>query len=448
MTDPAADVDRHALRDLLRLPGFRRLLAVRYPSQAADGAFQFGAAFLLLFTLSPTEATSAGQIALVIAVTTLPFTLIGPFAGVLIDRWRRQRILVWTNLVRVGVVIVGLLLAGAPGGQAVFLVATLLALSINRLLLATLGAVTPKVVPGAELVPANAIASIGGTLSSLLGAVVAAGLAELIGEDSGGPQAVVVLSVLLYLTSVFWAARIPADALGPDLVTPPPALRRSLRRSAQELIDGVRRIAGARRAWAPIVMMSALRGLSGIVSIAVLLVYRNIYGAGPGEIGVVLVVFGIGAGLGAAGMPVIERRLGMRPETALRLALGLGGAAALVLAPGLARSALLVMHVVSGIAFSMAKIATDTLVQSALPDRYRGRVFAAYDILYNGGFLVGALVAAAFLPDATRAEDLLIGVGIVGVITALLARRWLGRMPPPVDVETWEQAVHAIDPAP
>ncbi len=108
---PTSRGRRGIVRELVRLRGFQHLLVVRWPSQAADGMFQVAAASLLLFALDPFEQTSAWAIAQVIAITTLPFTVAGPLAGVFIDRWLRQRVLVWSNLLRIAVVLIGLPLA-------------------------------------------------------------------------------------------------------------------------------------------------------------------------------------------------------------------------------------------------------------------------------------------------------------------------------------------------
>ena len=77
------------LRRLLSLRDFRRLFAVRLTSQAGDGMFQIGLATLFFF--SPESAGTATGVATAFAVLLLPFTVVGPWAGVLLDRWRRRR---------------------------------------------------------------------------------------------------------------------------------------------------------------------------------------------------------------------------------------------------------------------------------------------------------------------------------------------------------------------
>ncbi|MBV9821841.1 MAG: MFS transporter, partial [Actinobacteria bacterium] len=74
---------------LLGRPDFRRLLSIRMLGQFADGVFQASLAGAILF--NPERAAHAGDIAAGFAVLLLPYSVLGPFAGVLLDRWWRQR---------------------------------------------------------------------------------------------------------------------------------------------------------------------------------------------------------------------------------------------------------------------------------------------------------------------------------------------------------------------
>ena len=85
-------------RDALRHADFRRLMAVRLISQSADGFIQ--AALVASLVFSPEEQTTAAGFALASAIVIVPFSLIGPFAGVFIDRWSRRRIMVIAPLIR------------------------------------------------------------------------------------------------------------------------------------------------------------------------------------------------------------------------------------------------------------------------------------------------------------------------------------------------------------
>ena len=96
--------DVAALRAVVSVPDFRRLLRVRLLGQFGDGLFQ-AALFSAVF-FNPERATSAGEAAAGFATLLLPYSVVGPFAGVFLDRWRRQRVLVNANLARAAVILV------------------------------------------------------------------------------------------------------------------------------------------------------------------------------------------------------------------------------------------------------------------------------------------------------------------------------------------------------
>jgi MFS family permease len=110
---------------------FRRLLAARVASQIADGLFL--AAVLLTVVFLPEQQSTVRGFALATTLFLLPFSLLGPFAGVFVDRWRR-RILVTVPLVRAGASL--LILPGAAALVPVY-VGTLLTFSAARLYQAT-----------------------------------------------------------------------------------------------------------------------------------------------------------------------------------------------------------------------------------------------------------------------------------------------------------------------
>ena len=80
------------------LPDFWRLLQLRMASQFGDGLFQAGMAGALLF--NPDRAADPMAIARAFAVLFLPYSLLGPFAGALMDRWDRRLVLLGANIGR------------------------------------------------------------------------------------------------------------------------------------------------------------------------------------------------------------------------------------------------------------------------------------------------------------------------------------------------------------
>jgi len=103
---------RIGTRRLLAFAGFRRLLLSRFASQWSSGLFQTGLAGAVVF--NPERAVSPTAIAAGFLVLLLPYSIIGPFAGALLDRWDRRRVLVTANLLQ-GVLIIAAAACVATG---------------------------------------------------------------------------------------------------------------------------------------------------------------------------------------------------------------------------------------------------------------------------------------------------------------------------------------------
>src|SRR3954462_13205374 len=104
------------IRELLARRWFRWLFGTRLVAQCADGVFQSSLAGAVFF--DPEHQTDPKQAAAGFVVLLLPYSLVGPFAGVFLDRWSRQRVLVIANIWRsvfVAATAIGLVTIGARG---------------------------------------------------------------------------------------------------------------------------------------------------------------------------------------------------------------------------------------------------------------------------------------------------------------------------------------------
>ncbi|MGH3967671.1 MAG: MFS transporter, partial [Mycobacterium sp.] len=155
-------------RSVRNLVDFRRLLELRAVSQFGDGLFQAGLAGALLF--NPERAASPLAIAGAFAVLFLPYSLLGPFAGALMDHWDRRLVLVWANVGRlVSVAAVGVLFAAGATDLPV-LCGALIVSGFGRFVSSGLSAALPHVVPRDQVVTMNSIATAAGAVAAFLGA--------------------------------------------------------------------------------------------------------------------------------------------------------------------------------------------------------------------------------------------------------------------------------------
>ncbi|MFE5758054.1 MFS transporter [Streptomyces massasporeus] len=411
------------LRVLLRFQGFRRLLAVRLLSQGADGVYQVALAAYVVF--SPEKETSAAGVASAMAVLLLPYSLVGPFAGVLLDRWRRRQVLLFGSLLRALLALATALLILSPAPDWLFYVSALCVTAVNRFVLSGLSAALPRVVDADRLVIANSLSPTAGTLAATAGGGLAF-VVRLAVADSDA--AVVLVGAGLYLCAALASLSMARELLGPDRPLPRAELRTALTGTAHDLAAGVRHLAAPQRreaAWA-LTAMSLMRFCYGALLVMLLMLCRYAL-TSTADDGLAL----LGLALGFSGAGFFAAAV-VTPWSAGRLGPGrwivvcAGAAALLEPALGLpfATAPLLAAAFVLGLTTQGAKIATDTIVQSCVEDGFRGRIFSVYDVLFNVFFVGAAAVAAVMLPPDGRSVPLVITIAVIYAAVAVAMGRF------------------------
>ncbi|MFC4501245.1 MULTISPECIES: MFS transporter [Streptomyces] len=410
------------LRVLLRFGNFRRLLAVRLLSQCADGVYQVALATYVVF--SPEKQTSPGAIASAMAVLLLPYSLIGPFAGVLLDRWRRRQVFLYGNLLRALLASATAVLMISSVPDWLFYASALCVTAVNRFVLAGLSAALPRVVDAERLVLANSLSPTAGTLAAVAGGGLAF-VVRLVIADSDA--AVVLLGCALYLCAALASLTMAADLLGPERELVPTRLTAALRGTAHGLASGVRHLAEPKRreaAWA-LGSITLMRFCYGALTVMVLMLCRYAWSSdtdqGLALLGLAVGISGVGFFVAAVVTPPIAGRLG--PGRWIVVCSAAAGVLELALMLPFAQTTTFVAAFVLGLVTQGAKIATDTIVQSSVEDGFRGRTFSLYDVLFNVAFVGAAGVAALMLPPDGRSAALVVTVAVVyGAIAAAMAR--------------------------
>ncbi|MDC0768470.1 MFS transporter [Streptomyces sp. HD] len=411
------------LRVLLRFRNFRRLLVVRLLSQGADGVYQTALATYVVF--SPEKQTSATAIASAMAVLLLPYSLVGPFSGVLLDRWRRRQVLLYGSLLRTVLASATAALIVTQVPDWLFYVSALCVTAVNRFVLSGLSAALPRVVDEERLVIANSLSPTAGTLAAIVGAGLAF-LVRLVVWDSDA--AVVLLGAVLYLCAGLASLRMTPELLGPDRDLVQPRLAAALSGTARDLAAGVRHLAAPQRreaAWA-LFSMTLMRFCYGALLVMLLMLCRYAFSSNADDglalLGLALAVSGAGFFAAAVATPWSAGRLGAGRWIVVCAA----AAAILVPALGLpfATTPMLVAAFVLGLMTQGAKIATDTIVQTSVEDGFRGRIFSVYDVLFNVAFVSAAGVAALVLPPDGRSGPLVVTVAVIYAVVAVAMARF------------------------
>jgi predicted MFS family arabinose efflux permease len=401
--------------DALRHADFRRLFWIRLASQFADGLFQ--ASLIASVVFSPSKQSTTVGLLRATLIVSLPFSIIGPFTGVFIDRWRRRRILTIAPWLRAA--FVGLVLFDPSHAAFAFYAGALVVLSANRFFLSTAQAVVPRLVPTEDLLTANSLATVGGTVA-LLGGVFAGGRIS----QASGNVPLIVASIVLWLLTSLIASRIRSDLAPLTVPEDPGRLRHEVRRVAAEFADGVKRLVGAPRALGPITSITLDQIGEGIVLTLSLVVFRDRFKEGVGSFSTLIGAGGVGVFVGLTTVGLLERRFSKQ-----RIVAGSFLASGLVLlgvSLHITGWSVLLASFATGLTFAWKKVPIDTLVQESLPDGYRGRVFAVYDVAYNLARVVAAAVAVPLFPALGDARTVAL-VGLVFVLWTPVLPRWIGR---------------------
>jgi MFS family permease len=402
-------------REALRSRDFRRLFAIRLVSQSADGLFQ--AALVASVVFSPERANTAMGFAIATLVVSLPFSIVGPFSGVFIDRWSRRRILVVAPWLRAA--LVWLVLFNPTHTPVPFYAGALLVLSVNRFYLATAVAVVPRLVPTEDLLMANSMATVGGTVALLAGVFVGGWVADLAGKVP-----VVLAAGVMWLIASAIGARLSSPLLPHQL--PEAAVRDQVRRVVKEFADGLRRLLGTPRAIGPISSITLDQMGQGIVLVLSLVVFRERFREGVGSFSNLIGAGGMGVLVGILTVGELERRF--TKEGIVAGAFLIGGAVLIAVSSRITGWSVLLASFGIGVTFAWKKVPIDTLVQESIPDGYRGRVFAVYDVLYNLSRVAAAFLAVPLLPHLGAAGSVAL-IGAVFVLYAPVLPAWIRRAP-------------------
>lgn len=421
MTPPRAPVA--VWRSVRALPDFKRLLKLRVASQFGDGLFQAGLAGALLF--NPERASSPLAIAGAFAVLFLPYSLLGPFAGALMDRWDRRLVLVSANIGRlVSVGIVGICLA--LGARDVFvLCGALIVNGLARFVASGLSAALPHVVPREQVVTMNSVASAIGAVAAFLGANFMLVPRALFGSGDSGAASVIFLVAVPLAIALLYSLRFADHVLGPD------DTRRAIHGSVAYAVvtgwlHGVRTVLDRPTVTATLAALAAHRMVFGINSLLVLLLVRGHNAAAVTALGdamLFVAAAGFGSFLANVVTPPAVRRWGRYATVNGALAIA---AVVELVGVGLHLWVLVPGGFLLGGLGQVIKLCADTAIQIDVDDALRGHVFAVQDSLFWVAFLTAITAAACFTPADGHAPALVVAGGVV-YLGGLVAHSVVGR---------------------
>ncbi|MBB2989039.1 MFS family permease [Mycolicibacterium iranicum] len=420
---PDDSAPRTLWRSVRALPEFRRLLELRAVSQFGDGLFQAGIAGAILF--NPEREAEPWAIAAAFAVLFLPYSLLGPFAGALLDRWDRRLVLVAANTGRLAVIVgVGALLAAGVGDIPILLSA-LLANGFTRFVSSGLSAALPHVVPRAQVIAMNSVATATGSVAAFAGAMSMLIPRWLFGAGDTGASVVIFLVTAPVGLALWLSMRFPPRLLGPD-----DSVRAvhgsALYAVATGWVHGARTVLAVPTVAGTLAGLGAHRMVFGINTLLVLVMVRHTEAATVAGLGTtVLFVTAGGAGqfLATLVTPALVKKWGRyaTPNGALAFS-----AVVQLMGATLHLPVMIVCGFLLGAAGQVVKLCADTAMQIDVDDALRGHLFAVQDSLFWLAFIIAITGAAAVIPANGQSPALAAG-GAAIYLAGLAVHAVVGR---------------------
>ena len=412
------------LWQLLRDRKLFRLLRIRWSGQITDGIFQSALASFILF--SPERQASAVNAAVAFAVVLLPYSVVGPFVGTLLDRFSRQRAIFFANLTRsLTLVVIALLIFNERTGLEIT-VFVLVAFGVNRLILAGLSAGIPLMTTPKELISANALAVTGGSVWVVLGGGIGLGIRQLLdlSGSADNADAVLILAASLgYLIAALLTSLLGKTEIGPR---PHEIVKGSFTQGLIEMREGFQFLQVHADAARGIAATAIHRGGLTALTLTALLLERNTFNdpadseAGLTGLSVTLSIAATGFVIGALAAPYGVRKVGRHRW--IRLSIFAASFGSLLLVIDRTPILLGATAFFAAMCGQRLKVTNDALVQSKIDDYFRGRVFSVYDVVVNSAIVTGALFAAWILPISGDSWllPLIVSISWVLVATVLL----------------------------
>ena len=396
---------------MLAIPAFAWLWLSQVSTQLGESV-ALVAMPLLVYGLTG----SAELLGAIFVVQLLPRVILAPIAGMLADRLDRRRIMLIANLARAALVT---LLPFTDAPAVIALIATLVAVGTALSDPAEMAAV-PAAVPPGLLVPALSASQVATSVVRVGGPALAAGVIAMAGP---GPAFWVQALCFLFAAGCVWRLSLPPVAREATDAGFVAEARREIAEGLRVVRDNpvVRGITAVEILW-QLVFASLVVGVLVYVEETL-----RLGAASASVFSLLTAAFAAGTALGALAARRVERRIG-RPRL-----MAVGYLAPLMFVPAAFTPPLPVLFVcifLLGFGDAWAVIAMQAYLAEAVPDRLRGRVFAAW----LGAVTLASAIACALIgwftprlgaPATLAAVGALVGLGgpvllwVTGCIAAL-----------------------------
>lgn len=355
------------------------------------------------------------QIAKILSFTIIPVFLIGPLAGVYVDRWDRRRTMYICDLLRsILVFTIPFFLFYTKSLGPVYLI-VFIVFSIGRFFVPAKLSIIPDLVDKKDLLIANSLVNTTGMIAAILGFGVSGVLVEWLGAKSGfylDSLSFLVSGTLIFLISKKFIAVINFKDVGREIVE---VIRKSV---VREIKDGVLYFIRNKDIRFTSGIIFALWSALGAVYVVIIVFVQQTLHSATKDLGLLVMFLGIGLFLGSLAYGKYGQRISH--YKIIFVSLVLSGIMLVIFALGIAYypnfilAAMLALCL--GLIIAPIMIATNTIIHNVSDNEMMGKIFSSLEIVMHLGFLLFMFISSMF---AERFSHLLILV-IAGCLLSLL----------------------------
>ncbi len=369
------------------------------------------------------------QIAKILSFTIIPVFLIGPLAGVYVDRWDRRRTMYICDLLRsILVFTIPFFLFYTKSLGPVYLI-IFIVFSIGRFFVPAKLSIIPDLVDKKDLLIANSLVNTTGMIAAILGFGISGVLVEWLGAKSGfylDSLSFLVSGTLIFLISKRFSAVINFKEVGKEIME---VISKSV---FQEIKEGVFYFMRKKDIRFTAAIIFALWSALGAVYVVVIVFVQKTLHSATKDLGLLVMFLGIGLFLGS----LVYGKFGQRIShyKIIFSSLVLSGIMLVIFALGIYHypdfilAALLALCL--GLIIAPIMIASNTIIHNVSDNEMMGKIFSSLEIVMHLGFLLFMFISSML---AERFSHLLILVivgcllGILGLVNLFFNRKaaWL-----------------------
>ncbi|MCK9603075.1 MAG: MFS transporter [Candidatus Omnitrophica bacterium] len=410
-------------RGVLKNRNFFLLWIGQIISQLGDRLDQM-ALIALVYSRAP---GSTMGIAKILSFTILPVFLIGPLAGVYVDRWDRRRTMYVCDLLRSFLVLmIPLFLFYAKSMGSIYLI-IFIVFSVGRFFVPAKMSIIPELVEKKDLLMANSLVNTTGMIAAVLGFGISGVVVEWLGARSG--FYLDALSFLASGTLIFLIAKKPTSRV--DLKEVSKEIVEVISKSIfQELKDGILYFIRKKdiRFTAGIIFM-LWSALGAVYVVLIVFVQKTLHSATK-DLGLLIMFLGLGLFLGS----LFYGRFGQKLShyKTIFVSLIFSGAVLVVFALGIERypnfvtAAMLASFL--GFVISPIMIASNTIIHKTSDNEMLGKIFSSLEIVMHLGFIVFMFISS-LLAERFSHGLILVVVGVLLAVLGLFNLAYYRRIP-------------------